>query len=243
MRTVQGKIALVTGAGQGIGRGVAELLAERGAEVVLVARTASALEEVAAGIRTKGGKATVIPGDLTDDAFIEALFRQVADTFGRLDILVNNAGIAYGGPVDELDADVFRSVMELNVTAAFKCMQGAIRLMKSAGNAGKIINISSICGHWITFGGSGVYHASKFALRAMTEAVAKQMKHDGVNIAVGIVSPGNTDTPLMNPNGEPRPDWLHSEDVAEAVFHAVTAPDHITVFETILMPIRQDCFY
>jgi len=240
MRTVEGKVALVTGSGQGIGQGVAELLAERGAEVVLVARTASALEAVAAGIREKGGRATVIPGDLTDDAFVDALFAQVAETFGRIDILVNNAGIAPNGPVDTLDADVFRSVMELNVTAVFKCMQGAVRLMKSVGNPGKIINISSICGHWVTFGGGGSYHASKFALRAMTETVAKQMKAEGLNIAVGIVSPGNTDTPLINPDREPRPDWLHPEDVAEAVFHAVTAPDHITVFETILMPIRQD---
>ena len=242
MRTVQDKIAMVTGSGQGIGRGVAELLAARGAHVVLVAKTPPKLEAVADGIRKAGGKATAIPGDLTEDAFVEDLFRQIDDKFGRIDILVNNAGIAHGGSVDSLEADVFRGVFELNVTAVFKCMQQAIRLMKREGNPGKIVNISSICGHWITFSGAGSYHASKFALRAMTEAVAKQMKGDGANIAVGIVSPGNVNTPLMNPNNEPRDEWLQTEDIAEAVYHAATVPDHINVFETILMPIRQDGF-
>lgn len=239
MESLDGKIALVTGAGRGIGRATAELLAERGATVVLVARTAEQLDEVAAGIRAAGGQATPIPGDVTDDAFVERLFAAVRDEFGRLDILVNNAGIAPGGTVEELPVEKFRQCLELNVVAVFALTQQAVRLMKEAGAGGKIINIGSVRSHWTEAGSGGAYNASKYGLRGLTESVARQLHGTVPPIAVGLVCPGVVDTTLTNPKQEPRPDWLSPATVAQAVLHAVTAPDHINVFDTILFPTSQ----
>jgi NAD(P)-dependent dehydrogenase (short-subunit alcohol dehydrogenase family) len=239
MHELDGKIAVVTGAGRGIGRAVAELLAEHGAAVVLVARTASQLDQVAAAIRDAGGQAAPMAGDITDDEFVEQVFQAVREQFGRLDILVNNAGIAPGGPVEELPAEKFRQCMELNVVAPFVMMQHAVRLMKEIGTGGKIVNIGSVRSHWTEGGSGGAYNASKYGLRGLTESVARQLHGTEPHIAVGMVCPGVVDTTLTNPKGEPRPDWLTPQTVARAVLHAVTAPDNINVFDITLFPTSQ----
>ena len=239
MLPLQGKVALVTGSGRGIGAAIARLLAAEGATVVLAARTATELDEVAAGITAAGGEALAVPGNVTDDEFIKALFHRIEEAFGRLDILVNSAGIAPFGSVEELPVDRLRAVLDLNVTAAFACTQQAVRLMKANGGVGKIINIGSVRSHWTEAGDSGAYNISKYGLRAMTESVARQLHGTGLNISVGLVSPGVVDTTLTNPGHEPRPDWLQPETVARAVLHAVTAPDNVNVFETILFSTVQ----
>ena len=239
MNELNGKIALVTGAGRGIGRAVAELLAQQGATVVLNARTVEQLEQTAATITESGGQTLIIAGDLTDEAFVAQMFAIVNERFGRLDILVNNAGSAPFGPVEELAVQKLRDCLELNVVAVFACMQQAIRLMKAGNSEGKIINIGSVRSHWTESGDSGAYNASKFALRALTESVARQLHGTGSNIAVGMVCPGVVDTSLTNPAGEPRPDWLHPHTVAQAVLHALTAPANINVFDTVLFSTSQ----
>jgi NAD(P)-dependent dehydrogenase (short-subunit alcohol dehydrogenase family) len=238
-KRLSGKIALVTGAGRGIGRAVAELLSQHGAEVVLTARTASEIEEVAAAIRQAGGQALPVPGDLTDDAFVEQLFATVRQRFGRLDLLVNNAGVAPFGPVEDLPVQRFRDGLELNVIAVFACMQQAIRLMRETGGTGKIINVGSVRSHWTEAGDAGAYNASKYGLRGLTESVARQLHGSGLNIAVGLVCPGVVDTTLTNPNREPRPDWLTSETVAQAVLYAATAPPNVNIFDITLFPTAQ----
>jgi 3-oxoacyl-[acyl-carrier protein] reductase len=119
------------------------------------------------------------------------------------------------------------------------CMQRAVRLMRETGGVGKIINVGSVRSHWTEAGGDGAYNASKYALLALTETVARQLHGTGLQIAVGIVCPGVVDTRLTNPRGEPRPDWLRPETVAAAVLHAVTAPDNINVFDTTLFSVAQ----
>lgn len=239
MGSLSEKVALVTGGGKGIGRATAELLAAEGAAVVIVARTASDLDEVEAAIRSSGGEALSVAGDLTDESFVEQLFGAVRAKFGRLDILVNNAGVAPFGPLETMPAADVRRCLELNVTAAFNCMQKAVVLMKENGDTGKIINVGSVCSHWTGGGGAGAYAASKYGLRALTEAAARQLHGSGSNIAVGLVCPGIVNTTLTNPGGEAKPDWLRPEDIAHAVLYAVSTPPGVNVYDLTLFPTSQ----
>jgi NAD(P)-dependent dehydrogenase (short-subunit alcohol dehydrogenase family) len=229
----------VTGASRGIGAAVAERLGRAGAEVVITARSADRLAEVALRIEQAGGRARAVPGDIRDELFVRDLFESVEVLYGRLDVLVNNAGVAPFGPVEELPVEALRECLELNVVAAFACMQHAVRLMGRHGNRGKIINIGSVRSHWSEAGDAGAYNASKQALRALTESVARQLHGTGSDIAVGMVCPGVVNTLLTNPSGEPRPDWLSPETVAEAVFYAVSAPPSVNVFDITLFPTFQ----
>ena len=236
---LQNRVALVTGAGRGIGRAVAVTLGVHGAAVVVTARTETELNTTADLIRDAGAPVLVVPGDLTAPGFIETLFRQVKERFGRVDIVVNNAGVAPFGPVQELPVEEFRRCLELNVTAVFACTQQAVRMMEAQGGEGKIINLGSVRSHWTESGDAGAYNASKAALRALTESVARQLHGTGSRIAVGLVCPGVADTPLTNPTGRPRPQWLNPDTVAAAVLHAVCAPPTVNVFDTILFPVTQ----
>ena len=234
------RVALVTGAGKGIGRAVATLFGRHGASVVLVARTEADVVSASEEITAAGGRALPMPGDLTDDAFVERLFQKVREEFGRLDILVNNAGTALGSPVETQTIEALRGCLELNVVAAFACMQQAIRLMKETNHdSGKIVNVGSVRSHWTESGSGGAYNASKYAVRALTESVARQLHGTGSRIAVGLLCPGAVDTPLTNPKGEPRPQWLRPETVAEAVLYMVTTPAMVNVFDLTLFSTEQ----
>jgi NAD(P)-dependent dehydrogenase (short-subunit alcohol dehydrogenase family) len=236
---MKGKIALVTGAGRGIGRAVALLLGERGATVVATARTVGEVEQVAADIEAAGGKALAVPGDIADEASVEQLFARVQSELGGLDALVNNAGIAPFGPIEEMPVESLRAALEVNVVGPFMCMQRAIRLMMGNGGTGKIINVGSVRSHWTEAGDAGAYNASKFALRALTESVARQLHGSGCRIAVGMICPGVVDTTLTHPGKEERPDWLRPETVARAVLHALQAPENVNVFDTVVFPTFQ----
>lgn len=231
-----GKVAVVTGAGKGIGRAVTTRFVTEGATVVAVARTAADLDALAGEV---SGPGQVIgrPGDITDRGFVEALFAAVADSPGRLDILVNNAGIAPSGSIFDMDPERFRACLELNLWAAFLCTQQAARLMRSAG--GKIVNIGSVRSHWTEGGSAGAYNASKYGLRGFTESVARELHGSGHRIAVSLICPGVVDTPLTNPSRVARPDWLDPDDIARAVLHTVTAPLDVNVYDTIVIPLHQ----
>lgn len=239
MSALVGKVALITGAGRGIGAACARLLAEHGATVWLTARTAAELDRVAAEIAARGGVARAIAGDITDDAFVERLFAAVEAEHGRLDILVCSAGIAPGGGVEEQTVQALRDCLELNVVAVFACIQQAVRLMNRTGGEGKIVSIGSVRSHWTEGGSGGAYNASKYALRGMVESIARQLHGSGSRIAVGLVCPGVVDTTLTNPSGAPRSEWLQDADVARAVLHAVTAPPGVNVFDTTVIPMVQ----
>ncbi|MBT4500073.1 MAG: SDR family oxidoreductase [Gemmatimonadetes bacterium] len=236
---LRGKIALVTGAGRGIGRAIGLLLGQRGVTVVATARTASEVETVVGEIEAAGGKGRAVAGDITEEKFVERLFDIIREEFGRLDALVNNAGIGEFAPIEDMPVERLRASLEVNVVGPFMCMQQAIRLMMENGGRGKIVNVGSVRSHWTEAGDAGAYNASKYALRGLTESVARQLHGTGCRIGVGLVCPGVVDTTLTNPKGEPRPEWLEPETVARAVLHALEAPEDVNVFDTILFPTFQ----
>jgi meso-butanediol dehydrogenase/(S,S)-butanediol dehydrogenase/diacetyl reductase len=239
MAQLADKVALVTGAGRGIGRGVAELFASEGATVIAVARTEAHLADLAATMADAPGQIIVMAGDLTDEAFVNSLFDEVKQRFKRLDILVNNAGIAPFGGVETLAVEDVRRCMELNVVAAFNCMSQAVQLMKTTGDVGKIINIGSVRSHWTEFGDGGAYNASKAGIRHMTESIARQLHGSSSQIAVSTVCPGVVDTPLTNPERKDATGWLKVEHIARSVLHVATAPADVNVFDVVVIPMAQ----
>src|SRR3982074_3262413 len=129
-KQLQDRVAVVTGASNGIGRGIAEMFAAEGAKTVLVARRAEVLNEVAAGIRARGGEALPVPPDLARESDVIALFDTVRKSFGRLDVLVNNAGVATHLNTEDITLDYWREGLDINITAPFLCSPEALRIMK-----------------------------------------------------------------------------------------------------------------
>jgi NAD(P)-dependent dehydrogenase (short-subunit alcohol dehydrogenase family) len=190
------KAALVTGAGRGIGRAVALALAAAGAELVLVSRTASQLEEVAAEIARAGCRARVLPLDVTDGAAVRAAVAGL----GRLDILVNNAGVNRPQPFLDVDEATLDRLLTLNVRAAFIVAQAAARLMVASNGAaagGVIINMSSQMGHVGSERDRTVYVMTKHALEGPTKAMAVELASKGVRVV--SIAPTFVDTPLVRP--------------------------------------------
>ncbi|HMD63071.1 MAG TPA: SDR family oxidoreductase [Stellaceae bacterium] len=187
-----GKTALVTGAGRGIGRAVALALADAGAELVLVSRTASELDEVAGAIKSGGGRAQPLVLDVTRSDAVRAAFAGL----GRLDILVNNAGINRPQPFLEVDEPTLDLLLGLNVRAAFLVAQAAARLMVAQGS-GVIINMSSQMGHVGSERDRTVYVMTKHALEGLTKATAVELAPNGVRVV--SVAPTFVETPLSKP--------------------------------------------
>jgi NAD(P)-dependent dehydrogenase (short-subunit alcohol dehydrogenase family) len=189
---LDGKRALVTGAGRGIGRAAALALAAAGAELVLVSRTASELDKVVDEIACGGGTARPLPIDVTQSDVVRGAFAE----FNRLDILVNNAGINRPQPFLEVDEATLDSLLALNVRAAFVVAQAAARLMVANGS-GVIINMSSQMGHVGSERDRTVYVMTKHALEGLTKAMAVELAPNGVR-AVSI-APTFVETPLSKP--------------------------------------------
>ena len=192
------KIALITGAGSGIGRASSVALAGAGFTVVLTGRTRAPLEETAELSRATRSEALVVPADVTDGESVDALFAVVRERLGRLDLLFNNAGLgAPPIPLEDLPIETWRAVIDTNLTGAFLMTQGAFRLMKSqAPRGGRIINNGSISAH-VPRPLSAAYTASKHAITGLTRATSLDGRaHD---IACGQIDIGNAATDMAGP--------------------------------------------
>ena len=225
------KIAIVTGAGSGVGRAVALTLLKDGYSVVLAGRREQALQETAA----KSGaaaKTLVVPTDVSDPAAVRGLFEKTRQTFGRLDLLFNNAGINVPAtPLEDLKVEDFRRVVDINLTGPFLCTQEAFRLMKSQSPmGGRIINNGSISAQ-VPRPNSAPYTASKHAVSGLTKCTALEGRK--YNIACGQVDIGNAETEmaakakfgLLQASGETRPEPLMDvQCVADAVLAMARLP-------------------
>ena len=227
-----GKVALVTGSGSGIGRAVALALTSAGYSVVLAGRRAVELERTATMAECHAGKTLAVPTDLTKPAQVRVLFAMTAQTFGRLDVLFNNAGIgAPGIPMEDLTYEQWTAVVEVNLTGAFLCAQEAIKIMKAQQpRGGRIINNGSISAH-APRPNSAPYTATKHAITGLTKCISLDCRR--YDIACGQIDIGNAATEMTErmtagvpqANGttmvEPRMDVGH---VAEAVLFMANLP-------------------
>jgi NAD(P)-dependent dehydrogenase (short-subunit alcohol dehydrogenase family) len=191
------RIALVTGAGSGIGRAAAVALAKDGFTVVLAGRRADALAETAQTISAAGGCCLAVPTDIADPDSVSALFAKTRETFGRLDLLFNNAGIgAHAMPIEDLPLETWRRVVDTNLTGTFICAQEAIRIMKAqTPRGGRIINNGSIAAQ-VPRPLSVAYTATKHAITGLTRQIA--LDYRAHNIACGQIDIGNAATPLID---------------------------------------------
>jgi len=195
MTRVAGKVALVTGAGQGIGRACAELLAREGAQVVVADINAENAALSVAAIETAGGEAMALALNVTDEAEWQDAIARTVDRFGGLDILVNNAGIAGPENVETTDLALWRKIMGVNLTGTFLGMKHAIPMMRTRGG-GSIVNMNSTYG--LTGGdGSAAYCASKGGIATLTKSAALHCGKQGTKIRVNGVCPGAVLTPLL----------------------------------------------
>jgi NAD(P)-dependent dehydrogenase (short-subunit alcohol dehydrogenase family) len=226
------KIAIVTGAGSGIGRAVAIGLLEDGYSVVLAGRRQDSLLETVQAAGSHGVRALAVPTDIADPSAVRALFAATRDAFGRLDVLFNNAGIAARGvPLEELTVDEWRAVVDTNLTGAFLCTQQAFLLMKNQEpQGGRIINNGSISAY-APRPNSAPYTATKHAITGLTKSTSLDGRR--FNIACGQIDIGNAATHMtakmttgvLQPNGqiapEPRLDIAH---VVRAVVYMASLP-------------------
>jgi meso-butanediol dehydrogenase/(S,S)-butanediol dehydrogenase/diacetyl reductase len=191
--TIDGKVALVTGAGQGIGRAIALRLARDGADIAIVDLDPQKMEQVAEEVRSIGRKATVFKADVTGRDEVHAAVDHAANELGGFDIMVNNAGIAQIEPISDVTTEQFDKIIKVNVAGVLWGIQAAAAKFRSRRHKGKIINAASIAGHE-GFPLLGVYSATKFAVRALTQAAAKEFASDG--ITVNAYSPGVVGTDM-----------------------------------------------
>jgi NAD(P)-dependent dehydrogenase (short-subunit alcohol dehydrogenase family) len=247
-RQLEGKIAIVTGASNGVGRGIAESFAAEGARTVLVARRAALLDDVASGIKQKGGEGVALPADLTREDEIVALFAKVQKTFGRLDVLVNNAGIATPRDTEDITLDYWRAALDINITAAFLCSREAIRIMKAqAPKGGRIINVGSVSAK-TPRPDSLPYTVCKFGLQGMTHQLTMDgRKHD---IVASIIHPGATLSSFTTRRGRTtagpgeRPDdyVMAAEDVAKVAVLMAALPPEVNLYEATILPNHMRSF-
>lgn len=228
----QSKVAVITGAGSGIGSAVAIKLHEAGYRVVLAGRRADELQKTADAMVTPGAKALVVPTDVADQASVKALFAATHEAFSRTDVLFNNAGtFAVGTAIEDIPLDVWKRVVDVNLTGAFLCAQEAIRMMKAqTPKGGRIINNGSISAN-VPRPLSAPYTATKHAITGLTKSISLDGRAD--NIACSQIDIGNAATDftakmasgILQANGqtlvEPRMDVQH---VADAVLYIANLP-------------------
>ena len=178
---LDGKVALITGAGRGIGRGIALRLARDGADVALVDVLPDGINAVADEVAEIGSKATTFVADVRDRHQVFAAVEHAAMALGGLDIVVNNAGIALVGPIADVQPEDVARIWSINVDGVLWGIQAGAAKFRELGRPGKIINASSIAGH-DGFAMLGVYSASKFAVRGLTQAAAKEYAADGITV-------------------------------------------------------------
>ena len=233
--SLNGQVAVVTGASRGIGRAIALKLAEAGASVVVTATTQQGAEKTAAEITAAGGKALAVKVDVSVAAEVEGLFKEAVGAFGKLDILVNNAGITKDGLLLRMKEADWDAVLDVNLKGSFNCTREAAKVMSKA-RYGRIVNVSSVVGE-MGNPGQANYCASKAGMIGLTKSVAKELARR--NVTVNAVTPGFIETDMTSELSEKAKESLQeqipmgrlgsADDIAGAVLFLVSdAAGYIT---------------
>jgi 3-oxoacyl-[acyl-carrier protein] reductase len=231
-----GQVAVVTGAGRGIGAAIAAKLAAMGAEVVLCGRSRKPLQSTTEAISKAGRKAQTFECDVTELRSVETLAAHLDKTLGRLDILVNNAGVrGFDGPLHQLPPESWELVLNTNLRGVYYCIRALAPMMIRA-RAGHIINISSLAGKNALPNGAA-YAASKWGLNGLTYSVAEELRAH--NIRVSVVCPGSVNTELSPHAGKDPAKMLQPEDVAHTVAMLVTQAPQSFISEILLRPTQK----
>jgi len=232
-KQLAGQVAVITGAGRGIGAAIAYKLAGLGAITVLCGRHRSPLESEAAAISRAGGRAEVVECDVRELRSVESAAAHVDQTFGRLDILVNNAGVGgFGGPLHQMPPESWDQVLNTNLRGVYYCIRAFAPMMIRA-QSGHIVNISSLAGKNPLPNGAA-YAASKWGLNGLSYSVAEELR--GYRIRVSVICPGSVDTELSPHTGKDASKMLQPDDVAHAVAMLVTQAPQSFVSEILLRP-------
>lgn len=236
MGQLNDRVTVITGAGSGIGKGIARAFAGEGAILVLAGRTRTALEATAAEL-PEDVSALIIATDVTDERQVRALFAQTIEAFGRVDVLVNNAGVYDGGPIEELSLETWQRVLAVNLTGPFLCTREAMPLMKSQGG-GRIINIGSISAQMPRVN-SVPYTTTKHGLVGLTKAAALEGREYGV--VVSCLHPGNVTTERRQASDAPadQEPMMTPDELATIVVTMAALPLHVNLLEAIALPVGQ----
>ena len=243
---IAGKVVVITGASSGMGEAAARHLAAQGAAVVLGARRIERLEALVGEITAAGGQALAVATDVTDRAQVQRLVDAAVETYGRIDVLVNNAGIMPLSPLERLKVDEWDRMIDVNLKGVLYGVAAALPHM-TAQKSGHIINLSSVAGHKV-FGGSAVYSATKFGVRALSEGLRMEVKP--YNIRTTIICPGAVKTELLDHITEADVQKANQEYVgqvgvpadsfARVVAFAVSQPEELDINEIVFRPTSQE---
>lgn len=230
---MQPKTAIVTGASSGIGKAIAEKLAAEKMNVALVARSGDTLTSIAEELTSKyDANVIAVPTDVSDQSEIEKMVQQVEDAFGFIDVYVNNAGLMLDAAVTNGSLDNWEQMIDVNIKGVLYGLHQVIPKM-IAKKSGHIINISSVSGQEVTKK-STVYSATKFAVRAISMGLEKELAYTGVKVT--NISPGMVDTRLIN-DYELKRKPLDASDIANAIYYAITQPEHVNLNEITIRPV------
>jgi len=231
----QERRALITGASSGIGKATAYAFAESGIHVALVSRSQSKLEEVAKAAMDYGVTAKAYSVDLANVAQVSEQVAAIAQDFGAIDILVNNAGMGYTGTLQNTPLEDWQTVLDLNLTSVFQCIQAVLPGMRQR-QKGTIINIASVAGHQV-FSNWGAYCVSKFGLVALSKTLAIEERANGIRVVT--ISPGSVNTPIWDTDTVQadfeRSHMLTPEIVAQSVLYTALLPEQAVVEDLTLM--------
>lgn len=237
MGQLDDKVIIITGAGTGIGKGMARAFAKEGASLVLASRNQAHLDETAQEVRGYGARTLVVPTDVTDEQAVIALFAKTMDEFGRVDVLINNSGAFDGGPLDQLSLEIWLKVLHVNLTGPFLCSREAMRIMKAQGG-GRIINVGSISAQMPRMN-SAPYTTTKHGIVGLTKAAALEGRD--YNVVVSALHPGNVLTERRSAGGRDadQEPMMTVDELAQVALTMCALPLHVNVLEAIALPTTQ----
>ena len=252
----QRPLAIITGASSGIGLAIAQRLAAEGYDLALCARRQDRLDVLASKLASQDCAVLTQAVDLRDEGQILSFFDAIDQRFNRVDVLVNSAGLGHKEPLMSGSTEAWREMLDVNVLALCICTREAIQRMKTADSKsenspngkGHIIHLSSMSGHRIPTAVAGLYSATKFAVRSLTETLRRELRQANSAIRISSISPGIVETEFAEKYSKSADEaaatygqhpMLQADDIANAVAYLLSQPDHVEVHDILLRPTQQ----